>query len=161
MTVNRKKLVEVVLEDMRITLRRIFIASRSDMCGNVIPRSQAVVMHIVNSNPGISVKDVATNMDVSPSAATQLIDALVKDGTLVRHPSEQDHRVVSLQLSKKGKVRHHNYRAFQLARLRPLLDVLTDDELVELGRLHDKIHVAATIHPSMRAFIPRIASKKS
>lgn len=154
MSINRKKLSEDVFEDMRITLRRIFVASKSDMRGSAIPRSQAIVMHIVNANPGISVKDVAISMDISPSAATQLIDALVKEGTISRRISERDHRVVSLQLSKDGKVRLREYKSFQVARIRPILDVLTDQELLELERLHNKIHEAVTIHPSMRAFIP-------
>lgn len=161
MPINRKKLSEDVFEDMRITLRRIFVASKSDMCSSAIPRSQAVVMHIVNANPGISVKDVAISMDISPSAATQLIDTLVKEGTISRQTSERDHRVVSLQLSKEGKVRLREYKSFQVARIRPILDVLTDQELLELERLHNKIHEAATIHPSMRAFIPAKTASKA
>jgi DNA-binding MarR family transcriptional regulator len=160
MSINRNKLVEEVLEDFRTTLRRIFTASRSDMHGNIIPRSQAIVMHIVNANPGISVKNVAISLDVSPSAATQLIDALVKDGIMIRRPSEQDHRVVCLELSKEGKLRHRKYRAFQLARLHPILDVLTDEELVELSRLHAKILESVTNHPSMSMFVPEKTAKK-
>jgi DNA-binding MarR family transcriptional regulator len=122
------------------------------MSGNTIPRSQAIVMHVVNSHPGISVKDVAITLDVTPSAATQLIDALVKEGIITRHISEQDHRVVTLKLSKEGKVRHRKYKAFQLARLNPILDVLSDDELVEFVRLNRKINTEMKNHQSMTAF---------
>ena len=161
MSINRKKLVEEVLEDIRTTVRRIFTASRADMSENAIPRSQAIVMHIVSANPGIKVKDVAINLDISPSAATQLIDTLVKDGIIVRRTSETDRRVVCMELSKEGKVRHRKYRSFQLARLNPILDVLTDDELLELGRLHRKIHSSVITHPSMKMFIPKLPTKKN
>ncbi len=160
MSINRKKLVEEVMEDVRYIWRRTLISSQSDMSGAVIPRSQAIVMHIVNANPGISVKDVATTLDITPSAATQLIDALVKDGTVSRQTSDQDRRVVALRLSKEGKIRHRKYKAFQLARLQPILDVLTDDELTELNRLQSKIHESSTTHLSLRAFTPKTRVKQ-
>ena len=160
MPINRKKLVEEVMEDVRYTWRRTLISSHSDMCGSAIPRSQAIVMHIVNAHSNISVKDVATILDITPSAATQLVDALVKDGTIIRSMSEEDRRVVALNLSKEGKVRHRKYKAFQLARFQPILDVLTDDELVEFNRLQRKIHESSTSHLSLRAFTPRATASK-
>ncbi len=151
---NRKQLVDLVLEDIRSTFRRVTIASRSDMCEKFIPRSQAVVMHVVGAHQGINVKDVAIMLDISPSAATQLIDLLVKDGIINRRPSERDRRVVTLELSKEGKVRHRKYKAFQQARLHPIMEVLSDVELIELARLMGKIHQEFRVHPSMKEFTP-------
>lgn len=159
MSINRKKLIEELLEDVRTSFRRVTIAARSDMNGHTIPRSQAIVMHIVNANPGISVKGVATTLDISPSAATQLVDSLVKDGAVIRLASEHDRRVVCLELSKQGKTRLIKYKSFQIARFNTIMDVLSDSEITELNRLHNKIHTEMSVHPSMKLFTPKLTVK--
>lgn len=147
MPLDRTKLMEQVLQDISATVRRIAIAARADMDNDAMPKSQVYVMHTLQHTPGMSVKDVAKSMDISASAATQLVDTLVKDGFVERSPSPLDRRVVILNLTKSGHVRHKRYRSFQLARIGPIMDVLSDDEFKSFCHLHHKLLQATSEYP--------------
>ena len=161
MAINRNQLIEQLLDDVRATVRRISIAARSDADKAAIPRSQAYVMHLVCEHPGMSVKEVARAMDISASAATQLVEILVSDGDLERQPSQQDRRVVTLAISRQGKERYQKFKAFQLARIHPLMESLTDEELTEFGRIHRKLLDAVHSDPGFKTFEPITPSKKA
>jgi DNA-binding MarR family transcriptional regulator len=50
-----------------------------------------------------SIKDMAVRFSMTPSAATQLVNGLVKDGYLVRTENIWDRRKVGVDLTVKGK----------------------------------------------------------
>ena len=107
-------------------------------------------MHTLQHTPGMSVKDVAKSMDISASAATQLVDALVKDGFVERSPSSTDRRVVILNLSKNGRIRHKRYRSFQLTRIKPIMDILGDEEFMSFCHMHHRLLEATDVYSEDR-----------
>jgi DNA-binding MarR family transcriptional regulator len=59
---------------------------------------------------GIMLKDVAKELGITPSAASQTVDALVKEGIIERCVSERDRRAVLLRPSPKGREIRERHR---------------------------------------------------
>jgi DNA-binding MarR family transcriptional regulator len=75
---------------------------------NVVNRltvAQAKVASYIfeHSNSEIMLKDIAQSVRVTPGAASQMVDFLVKKGLVVRRQKEHDRRAVVISLSDVGK----------------------------------------------------------
>ena len=78
-------------------------------------------------------------MEMSSSAATQLVDVLVQAGLVIRQEDPKDRRLVQLELSPKGKKHIKATKEKRIAEMAGLFDALTDRELEEYVRLQKKI----------------------
>ncbi len=67
--------------------------------------SQMKVMGCVILNDGnpVKVKDIAEELGITPGGVSQLVDTLVKEGSLERTVSPEDRRAVNISLSRHGK----------------------------------------------------------
>jgi len=86
-----------------------------------------------------SIKDIAGMMEVSSSAATQLVDALVYDGFVVRREDPKDRRFVQLEVTSKGKRHITATKEKRIREMQGLFEAFSDKELEELLRLLNKI----------------------
>ena len=86
-----------------------------------------------------SIKDLAEAAEMSSSAATQLVDSLVKTGFVNRQDDPDNRRAVILELSSQGKQYLAETKERRLEEMAVLFEALTDSELREFVRLHKKI----------------------
>ncbi|MDZ4205613.1 MAG: MarR family transcriptional regulator, partial [Patescibacteria group bacterium] len=67
-----------------------------------ITPSQWMVLRIISQHNISTVKDISETLNISSSAATQLVDGLVHSRYVVRKVNKTDRRKVTLTLSEKS-----------------------------------------------------------
>ena len=101
--------------------------------------TQWLVLHQVGHQNGIGVKELAASLGISSSAATQIVESLVKKGLLLRQPSEEDRRALHLSLPEESRKRIETMMAQRLARMVDIFGVLDDAEFQSFLDLINKV----------------------
>jgi DNA-binding MarR family transcriptional regulator len=109
-----------------------------------ITHSQWFVLTMIDHFKIRSIKDIAEAMEMSSSAATQLVDPLVQNGCVTRQEDPEDRRLVQLELSLKGKDHIAATKHNRINEMADIFDALTDKELEEFVRLFNKIITGST-----------------
>lgn len=107
--------------------------------------AQVRVLYFVKHHQSVTVKEIAEIIGASSSAATQLVESVVKAGYLERTPDQHDRRQVHISLSAKGREKFDEFRKDHLARMATLLSPLSDRELTELVSIQRKVAAKAKI----------------
>jgi|GEM_PF-1438796 len=102
-------------------------------------RSQAQILYAIAHEKTVTVKDIATKMGVTSSAATQMIECLVDQGFVQRSHDNKDRRIVNIQFSPEGKKRFEIFKKDHINRIAELFEVLTDEELEMFIQLPKKV----------------------
>jgi DNA-binding MarR family transcriptional regulator len=136
---NRAQLIEELLYSFH-TIRKITKA-KSLHLGHQdhITHSQWFVLTMIEHFEKTNIKELAEALDMSSSAATQLVDVLVQSDFVLRREDPEDRRSVQLELSPKGKKHIETTKEQRLNEMADIFDGLTDSELKEFIRLHKKI----------------------
>ncbi|MEI6221712.1 MAG: MarR family transcriptional regulator [bacterium] len=139
MTTLRKKLIEEFLEVIT-TLNRS-ISSRKDLFLQKynLTRQQAELLYFVERHKNNSIKTIATFMNTTGSAATQLVEGMVKSGYIERTQSLQDRRSVVITLSKQGKKKFSEFKNEHILHITKVVRNLTDKEVQQLIMLRKKL----------------------
>ena len=104
----------------------------------ITPSQWGVVM-LIQQRGESSVKDIAHELHISSSAATQLIDGLVASGYVVREEHAQDRRAVTLTLSTKTKRQVAKMKERMMHNFLEIFAVLGDTEFKQYCALQKKI----------------------
>lgn len=114
-----------------------------------ITPSQGWVLSLVQKCGPISVKEIAKKLQMSSSAATQLIDALVQHEYLIRSEDESDRRTSLISATEKGKETIQVILGQLQISATQTFGVLTQEELTTYIQLTEKI--VRTLHePSQK-----------
>lgn len=146
----RTQYIEDIFEAM-YTVRRYFASSwtkRDSAQASKITPSQWMALVAVSRNENLSVKDLAADLGITSSAATQLVTELVNKGYLARKGSADDRRVLLLSLTSISQQKLENLRQKQIGKLARMFDGLTENELKLYSALNKKIseHLANHKH---------------
>jgi len=106
-----------------------------------LSHAQISMLFMLLFHQNASVKQMASHMDVSQSAITQLIDPLLAKGLVERKADPKDRRVARLGLTPKGISTMKKIKKLKTAGLRAALDGLNSKELKQLSELVSKICV--------------------
>ncbi len=68
-----------------------------------VPLAQLKSLYIIVSRGHTNFRNLAKDLGVTPGNVTGIIDRLVEQGLVVRNPSPEDHRVVRLQATDRGR----------------------------------------------------------
>ena len=71
-------------------------------CG--IGGSQLWALGTISATPGIRVSDLARNLSIHQSTASNLVEQMVRLGLIVRERDDEDQRVVRLRATARGAV---------------------------------------------------------
>lgn len=104
-----------------------------------ITHPQWIVLHHVRKSGMINIKDLANLLGITSSAATQIVDGLVKKELLLRKRNEEDRRILNIELSGKAISKFNSIKSTSLNTLSALFDVLDDGELRDYRDLNNKI----------------------
>ena len=88
--------LSTLLGRLHRTLRR---AARSDLPDEPLPAAQIEVLRVVQSQPGIGVKAVATELGTAPNTVSTLVGDLTASGYLDRSPNPGNRRAVRLTVT--------------------------------------------------------------
>lgn len=136
---NREQLIEELLHSFH-AIRRITKAKSLQLGHqNHITHSQWFVLTMIEHFEKTNIKELAEALEMSSSAATQLVEVLVQADFVIRNEDPQDRRQVRLELSAKGKKHIVTTKEKRISEMADVFDGLTDSELEEFIRLHKKI----------------------
>ena len=144
--------------------------TREDLLQTLVQRMMSVMRHVRHVNPleepmlspahvhllfaiggkkeGISVKELAEGISVTPGAITQFTDTLVEKGLVTREGDPNDRRIVRLKLTQLAKNQFEKFRKAHLASFCRVFDVLSDDEIKQLTALISRIDNAHDVKES-------------
>jgi DNA-binding MarR family transcriptional regulator len=137
--VNRKKIIEEIIENFRTLARRIMAEGHRGLERCPITPTQAQILFIVLRQKNISVKELAEKLAISSSAVVQLIEELVKKGYLIRKNNPKDHRFVEIAISETTKKQAKLLKRNFFKQLISLFNNLSDTELIQYNYLNKKI----------------------
>lgn len=109
----------------------------SDFHCNCSPAQQHVLM-VLGSYQPMPIKELAATLQVTSAAATQHVDALVKQGYVSRAPKSEDRRVILVALTLSGQQLVKELSEAHAAFMYELFSGLTDTEFQCLVALFKK-----------------------
>ena len=136
---DRKRKIENLLEDFRAVQHRMVKAGQAFSNELKITPTQFILLHIVSDNEGMSIKELASIMSMTSSAATQQVDNLVRKGYLIREGSIEDRRTLRISLADKAKKQLDALKVQHLEKMYSVYNVLTDEEFLTYCELNEKI----------------------
>jgi len=139
MKYNREEQVKNFFEEIAKLQRLIFSRKDAFLTKHKLSRPQMVVMYFLSEGGSKSIKDIAEIMNISSSAATQMIEGLVRNGFLERVVHPTDRRSVQISISKVGKKKFDEFKIQMLRQMQNLLATLTDAEIDLLMKIPEKI----------------------
>lgn len=101
--------------------------------------TQLQVLFLVKENSGIGVTDIAKKLNISNSAATQLVNELVEKDLLTRKCDANDRRVYRLCLTQKIKIHLVAMKNERIKKMSGVFANLSDEELETFSHLIEKI----------------------
>ncbi|MEU4690240.1 MarR family transcriptional regulator [Actinoplanes sp. NPDC023714] len=114
---------------------------QSDFAHPKPPEMQIVALWQVRERPGITVRELADELQLRPNNASALVTAMVTANLLRREPDERDRRVVRLHTTEEAR-----------ERIDRVQDLFTGYLLNGLGQLTDEQQSA------IRAALPALAA---
>ena len=114
---------------------------QSDFAHPKPPEMQIVALWQVRERPGITVRELADELQLRPNNASVLVTAMVTANLLRREPDERDRRVVRLHTTEEAR-----------ERIDRVQDLFTGYLLNGLGQLTDEQQSA------IRAALPALAA---
>ena len=136
---TRLQLIEHILHSFhavrRVTKTKAHYLSHQ----NPVTHSQWFVMTLIHQLKKASIKDIAEHLEMSSSAATQLVDPLVQANLVKRQENPSDRRLVQLELSTKGKKHIISTKHERISEMAEIFNALTDSELEMFVKLFEKM----------------------
>ena len=136
---NRRKIVEEITEALYSIRRKIASEMHHVSDEMQITHPQWIVLHHVKKSGMINIKDLANLLEITSSAATQIVDGLVKKQFLLRKRNEKDRRILNIELSDKAISKFNSIKSASFNTLSALFDVFDDEELQKYRDLNKKI----------------------
>jgi DNA-binding MarR family transcriptional regulator len=97
------------------------------------------MLFCISSNQPISGRKIAEQLQLSPSATSQLIDGLANLGYITRETRSQDRRVTFFGLTKTGNEKAAQLENTRMKHFMFITEALTDEELETMVRLQQKV----------------------
>ncbi len=97
----------------------------------------------------VTMRELAKELEVGESAATAVVDRLVRQGLVVRRDDPADRRVVRLALSDSGESLVTKLHASACKKTAGLLMSLSDDQLAQLVATMEMLDTAAVAHEAL------------
>ena len=84
-------------------VHRGFIRQQSRVLTGEISFAQMAILHLLKEHKICKMKDIAKMFSITTSAATGIVDRLVRSGLLKRGADPHDRRVINVKATAKGK----------------------------------------------------------
>lgn len=98
-----------------------------------LTQSQSELLRLVGRQPGISVREAATELGLVPNTASTLVSQLTADGLLIRAVDNDDRRIGRLRLTEPAQRIADESRAARRATLAAVLDKLDAEQVEDLA----------------------------
>ncbi|TWT45706.1 Transcriptional regulator SlyA [Phycisphaerae bacterium RAS1] len=113
-----------------------------EVCPRPLTLAQFHLLKLLVLNGQHQAGELADFLGVSAPAATKNIDKLVRLGLLLRRPSADDRRALSLSVSARGREIVRRCDALKAARMQKIVRQFADDDLLRLTGLLERFSTA-------------------
>lgn len=128
MVVTREDLLQTLIDRMNSVMRLVRHQSIPSV-PILSPPHAHVLFTISMKEEGVSVKDLAEIIGVTPGAITQFVNTLVERDLVLREDDPNDRRLVRLKLTQTAKEQFKQLRKDYLASATRLFGVVSNEEL--------------------------------
>jgi len=132
------KYLDKLDEMLPLFIRRLH-QELADSMDKGVTANQFFVMKMIGDRGQMTVSEVADGLSVSLSAVTSLVDRLHRAGMVQRRRSEDDRRVVWLELTEKGENVVATCQESRMRIIQRYLGQLEDKELAFMIKIYEKI----------------------
>jgi DNA-binding MarR family transcriptional regulator len=136
---NRTPIIKQVLEGIHVLQHKIIARQQFPKGIEGITFSEWRVLEVVNQKEGSTIKDIHTALGITSSAATQLVNNLVRKKYVLRKAHKEDRRASSIMLSSHMKKSLSALMEQNFKKMQELFDALSDEEFITFTQLHHKI----------------------
>jgi DNA-binding MarR family transcriptional regulator len=103
-----------------------------------LSHAQVGMLFMILHHSDANVKQISEYLGITKSAVTQLMEPLVNKGYVSRQNDARDRRIVRLNLTASGKKTLKEIGKAKFAGMRSALANLSDKDLEQLAKLHQK-----------------------
>lgn len=136
---SRHQTIEALLQNMEAIGKAMMSRKVETLQADMPTHAQLGVLLMVNYQGPHSIKSLAEKFRMTSSAATQLVNGLVKNGLLSRVEDEQDRRKIAVGMTQKGKRLLEATKKQREKNMLKIFEPLSDVELVQLEKIQRKI----------------------
>jgi len=134
---ERSVLLEQLFEDFAIIKRKF--SRESPAHAHLLAHSQWIALGIIFKQGPMTIKALTKELNVSQSAATQVVDSLVEKKMVTRIENKKDRRSVSIALAPSARTMAVKMKQRILKNLTAVFSPLTDAEFRTYAKLHRRI----------------------
>ena len=121
-------------------IMRAFARSKEELCSRRnLAISHIVVLDLLTERKTCRMSEIAGTLGFTMSAATAIVDKMVRSGLLMRKRADDDRRVVRVELKKKGEDTARLVKEWRKESTGKLYSVLTEKEKLEFTRIMTKV----------------------
>jgi MarR family transcriptional regulator, organic hydroperoxide resistance regulator len=100
---------------------------------------QAMCLRLLAARDGITQRDLAASLHLSPPTITRMLQAMEKAELIERRPHDSDQRLTCVGLTAAGRDLEQELRAVAAGHVNETIGTLSEDDRRELGRLLDEL----------------------
>jgi DNA-binding MarR family transcriptional regulator len=136
---SREEILESILSQLGTIRRHDAGRGRALSKEFGITIAQGHMLLIINKAKKISVGDISSELGITISAATQLVDTLEKHLLIVRSIDKEDRRRTNIFLSQKGLEYLERFHKEAMLNIKKIFSGLSTDELQYLEKIAIKL----------------------
>ncbi len=130
---SRKELVQATIEKLRGVIKSMHAGLKFPLAELTLSPPQIRIFFLISkSQAGISVKELAEKIKVTPGAITQFVDTLVEKGLVRREEDPHDRRSLRIKLTPAGERKVHRFEQDYFEAACRIFAVLSDSEIEQL-----------------------------
>lgn len=136
---NRKQEIGILINDIHSLKQLLIFQPTKDLKDSKISPSQWKVLVMIEKHNNVGIKEISEMFDITSSAATQLVEGLVKKGYVTRVENLEDRRKVSLLISREAKDCLDRKRKEYIEQFMELFKIFSDEEFEQYLSLNKKL----------------------
>ena len=137
---NRKELLQILIENLTKALHTMNTGNSFPFGKLMLTKQQIMILFFIyEKKDTTSVKEIATFLNVTPGAVTQLVDGLVEKKLVQREKNLLDGRIINIQLTTNTERQFNKFKKNYLETASKSFDSLSDKELGQFIKLIQKI----------------------
>ena len=123
--------------------RAVHVLLNQQLVRSKLTFPQYRMMRVLGKFGAMPMNKIGEHMLVTPANITGLVDRLERRGYIERVEKSTDRRIVRIKLTRKGKILYQRTSIQNRKLVNRIMRVLTNDELLNLAKLLEKIKKAA------------------
>ncbi len=142
---TRNELLQSIIETMGCAMRSVHAGPGFSFGEFRLGPPQVRILFLVaaRGEGGVSVKDLAMLLGVTPGAVTQFVDVLVEKDLLRREEHPNDRRILRIRLTEFAQSSFKQFKAHYFTQVSRFFDTLSDREVEQLAGLLARIDIPA------------------